>query len=239
MSLRTVLIALAGLAMLGAAPKHAPNKASPKPDIATACDIDRASWQRPETLQAMIVTRGPQLHFQEPGPGCPGAAACQRRPYVVAGDAVLALAGPKGWMCAIYPNRIGGNSGFLPAGRLAGTPARVGAPPLDAWVGKWSEAGADITIKRRGDLLEAEGQAIWPAFPSRDQIDRGAIHTGEMRGETRPAGDTALFVDAEDTGPDGCRVAIRMVGPYLSVSDNNACGGANVSFAGLYRRASD
>jgi len=43
--------------------------------------------------------------------------------------------------------------------------------------------------------------------------------------------------DAPDTdGDDICRATLRLVGPYLLVDDNNDCGGANVTFDGVYRK---
>jgi hypothetical protein len=33
-----------------------------------------------------------------------------------------------------------------------------------------------------------------------------------------------------------CKVSIRKVGKYLVVADNMQCGGANVSFSGVYQK---
>jgi hypothetical protein len=40
------------------------------------------------------------------------------------------------------------------------------------------------------------------------------------------------IVDAE--GPE-CRVAMRLIGPYLIANDAMKCGGMNVTFSGIYR----
>ena len=40
----------------------------------------------------------------------------------------------------------------------------------------------------------------------------------------------------EKAGKYDCAVRLRQLGPYLFAVDNQNCGGANVSFTGLYRR---
>jgi hypothetical protein len=40
----------------------------------------------------------------------------------------------------------------------------------------------------------------------------------------------------EKAGRYDCAVRLRQLGPYLFAADNQYCGGANVSFTGLYRR---
>jgi hypothetical protein len=40
----------------------------------------------------------------------------------------------------------------------------------------------------------------------------------------------------EKAGTYDCAVRLKQLGPYLFARDNQSCGGANVSFTGLYRR---
>jgi hypothetical protein len=46
----------------------------------------------------------------------------------------------------------------------------------------------------------------------------------------RPQGNELILVEED------CRVALKLVGDFLIVSDNSQCGGANVRFNGVYRR---
>ena len=39
-----------------------------------------------------------------------------------------------------------------------------------------------------------------------------------------------------DEYDDGCRVRMQRIGPWLLIEDNGGCGGAGVTFTGLYRR---
>ncbi|MBV9076797.1 MAG: hypothetical protein JO048_04870, partial [Methylobacteriaceae bacterium] len=86
------------------------------------------------------------------------------------------------------------------------------------------------------------GDATWGAFdPGRAR--RGAVNVGEIEAEWAPAGPTLAFALAE-AGPvpvaqgdeADCKVWLARLGPYLVVADNLRCGGANVSFRGVYRR---
>jgi len=59
--------------------------------------------------------------------------------------------------------------------------------------------------------------------------------------QATPQGDTIAFVDDgsiafEKTDAGECRVRMQRVGALLMVEDNDGCGGAGVTFSGLYRR---
>lgn len=53
---------------------------------------------------------------------------------------------------------------------------------------------------------------------------------GEFAGRMKMTG------DGFTVSSDGCEVVARRRGPYLALSDNNGCGGANVSFSGIHAR---
>lgn len=77
-----------------------------------------------------------------------------------------------------------------------------------------------------------------------ERLRRGGMHTGEIAGTARPVDGILAFTMGKggktlpyDAGDEfTCRVRMLRRGPYLVVHDNNACGGANVSFSELYRR---
>ena len=55
-----------------------------------------------------------------------------------------------------------------------------------------------------------------------------------MNGIAQPVGDTVEFAAAD---PNGCRVDLRLIGPFLAAKDNGQCGGG-ARFAGVFRRPS-
>lgn len=117
-----------------------------------------------------------------------------------------------------------------------------------AFVGVW-RAGPeqDVSIAAKGDRLHVEGFATWGAQDP-DQVANGLIHLGEFS-LTVPVswieGDTLAFaVSPEGLGirPDAagqydCLVTLKASGDRLMVEDNTMCGGANVTFNGVYERA--
>ena len=50
----------------------------------------------------------------------------------------------------------------------------------------------------------------------------------------KPSGDTMKLADEPERG--SCEVDMQLVGSFLIVGDNLNCGGANVSFSGVYRK---
>jgi hypothetical protein len=191
-----------------------------------------------------------RLHFSKSGveqAGCPGAdAACAETAYVVAGDPVLVSETAGDYVCAAFGAPDGmETSGWLPAAALEEVKEPAKAPR--DWLGQW-QAGEwrRIKITAAGkDNIELEGEAYWGAG---DPVRRanGAVHTGEIGATIRPNGGQAAFslaVTGEVHDHDAaardiyCRVRLWRLGPYLAVTDNVQCGGANVSFTGIYRRA--
>jgi hypothetical protein len=87
------------------------------------------------------------------------------------------------------------------------------------------------------------GEATWGAFDP-ERVKRGAINLGSFDATATPsASDVSFTVGEESTLPidrgseSDCKVWMRLLGPYLLVSDNMNCGGMNVSFDGLYWRS--
>ena len=181
---------------------------------------------------AKVVGAG-RLYFQNDTGACPSeAAVCRQRAYVVAGNVVLTgqSAGP--YICAFFPNRVGGSAGYVPASRLTPLPVPA-APPLRAWVGHWADGDDTIDLKAKGAALVADGAACWPSCHVSLQQAPGGPNVGELTGTATPKGRTVVFTDDD---PTGCTATLTLVGDLLSVSDNGGCGGMNVSFTGVYSR---
>jgi hypothetical protein len=177
--------------------------------------------------------------------GCPDPSpACRERAYLVAGDSVLLGERRGAFLCAAYRGQKddAGRVGWIPAEAVA-----VEAPtPVtrEDWLGTWTRVEARIRVKP-GDkpgTLTVAGDATWGAGDP-DRVRRGGIHIGEFAGTVALKGDTVSFavgeagaLPVEKGGAYDCKVWLRRIGAWLVVDDNLACGGANVTFRGTYRR---
>ncbi|WP_426615040.1 hypothetical protein [Bradyrhizobium sp. McL0616] len=68
------------------------------------------------------------------------------------------------------------------------------------------------------------------------------IRTGTLDAQVKPGVASIAFLEDgwlpfETKCDSGCGVRMRRIGPFLLVQDNGDCGGAGVSFTGLYRRS--
>ena len=95
----------------------------------------------------------------------------------------------------------------------------------------------------KAGALSISGEATWGGLDP-ERIKSGAVHIGSIEGVAAPVGGSLSFAMTDndatlpvDQGKDtDCKVWMRRLGPYLLVSDNENCGGANVSFQGVYTR---
>ena len=192
-----------------------------------------------------------RLHFLKSDgdqEGCPRVdAACETRAYLVTGDPVIVTEIVGDFACGAFaaPKEAGQETmGWLP--RAALDAVNEPSPAARDWLGQW-RAGLwrkmKITAAANGGI-ELEGEAYWGADdPVRRE--RGGVNTGELSATVKPEGGKAAFsldVNGETYAYDAnagdifCRVRLWRLGPYLAVADNVQCGGANVTFTGIYRR---
>jgi hypothetical protein len=175
--------------------------------------------------------KGARLYFYGDEEGCPGpSAGCRQKAYVVTGDEVVVSRAFGDWLCAWYqPARGPETVGWLSAASLAVAEPPAANPPLSAWLGAWGFYDSELRLTRatKAGALRVEGEATWVG------ANPGNVHVGEVSEEAAPAG-AVLSVGGSDEYD--CRLTLRLVGPYLLASDNKQCGGANVTFDGVYRR---
>ena len=173
--------------------------------------------------------KGSRVYFYGEEEGCPGPAAkCRRKAYLVPGDEVVTSRTFGDWVCAWYqPARGTETVGWLAADRL-GAVATVENAPLASWLGTWNFYDDEVRLSRgpRADVLSVSGDATWQG------VNPGNVHVGELSGAGTPVGNVLKL--GED--PEDCQATLRLVGPYLLVSDNKQCGGVNVTFDGVYRK---
>lgn len=198
-------------------------------DIARPLVVSRISSTTPRTFYVKSAWEDAS---------CPSRAiACLRKAYLVSGDLVLTSKTNGAYTCVAYQSphdrKQVWSNGWIPSSSLAPV-APAHAARLADWTGTWSRAGGEITIteSERGDL-HIEGEATYPAAQN--------VHTGVINADAKPTQGILTFADdgsvAFDAAAEGsCLVRMQKIDALLLVEDNSACGGAMVTFTGLYRR---
>ncbi len=177
-----------------------------------------------------------RIHFRDDGKGCPTHPGCVEKAYLVNGDPVIVAQQEAGWACAWYFGTNREFVGWLPDASIKPLPV-PDSPPLEAWSGSWKPiiGGNQIHIRPSdiAGLLDAEGSAIWASglTHSGEPIE----HLGSFAGSAAATG-TALSI-REGIDDWTCQVDLQLVGIYLVVHDNHQCGGMNVRFNDIYRKA--
>lgn len=178
---------------------------------------------------------GSRVHFRNDDAGCPEAAACVQKAYLVPGDKVLTAQRDGAWICAWYFGKRREYVGWLPVGAVVHQPP----PPsvIDDWVGTWTPiAGENEIVIRRDPAskgLSAEGTALLLGVEFPDGSRN--VHFGEFSGKGRPAADRWTVGNPDEE--HDCVVDMRLVAGRLVVHDNANCGGMNVRFDDIYRKS--
>ena len=186
----------------------------------------------PDEKQFAVATIGgkDRAYFFDDTDGCPNTLGeCRTGSYVLPGDTVVFSRIYKGFACAFFPNAQGGTAGWVELKRLQLQPLDT-QPALEDWLDRWT-SGGNPAIRFFKDLgaLSVTGQAYWPGPPGTH--DWPSTHEGAIAGRVELSGSKGFYRDE-----DLCEVRFTLLGDYLVASDNRQCGGANVSFSGVYRR---
>lgn len=230
------------LLLLGAMLVARPAAAYDPEDPANCNGID---WDDGHSLILSKVTASPRVNFVKSpydddfkAESCPAATeACRKKSYLVTGDLVLTGRTRGGFTCVSYQSaraktKAIGTMGWLPTAAL--TPVTpTAATSLSDWIGSWEQPHGGIEIKPGGlgGRLQIEGEMVVPT--ARD------FHTGVISAQVMPRNGAIAFLDDgwlpfETKCDSGCRVRMQRIGPFLLVEDNGDCGGAGVTFTGLY-----
>ncbi|HEX3808940.1 MAG TPA: hypothetical protein VHW02_04505 [Rhizomicrobium sp.] len=187
---------------------------------------------------ALGTVTGAKTNFianQSDKPKCPSAdASCTRRGYGLAGDQVVVDTdgGTKGYVCVAFIGAKGVESdGWMPVDNVKIMPAVVN------WVGKWKRdttGEIDIT-KKSATTAEVSGTATYGEEERQHDGEIDAVIDSRAAFQSfATSGDKQIaFAKA---GQYDCAVEMRQFGNYLYVNDNENCGGANVTFSGLYAK---
>jgi hypothetical protein len=209
-------------------------------DANDPANCNGADWDDKLALTVSKVTAAPRVNFiKSPydddfaAAACPATTkACQKKSYLVTGDLVLIGRTRGEFTCVSYQAPLAKKqiwaNGWLPSAAL--TPvAPMPSPKLSDWIGTWCNPGCRIEISNGdGGKLRIEAEGLFPT--ARD------FHNGAFRADVAPQDNAIAFADDGTNYGDECRVRMQRIGPWLLVVDNSGCGGAGVSFTGLYRR---
>lgn len=242
-SMKTVIARLAWVVVFAASAAHAasdPNfdcsafGSEISPSMGTVPDKDAFSAF---SLKVVSASKANFVSDRSDKAGCPSPSpSCTRKAYLLQGNVVLSQGRdnePKGFTCVSFLDKRGNETdGWLPVSSLKPYTA-----PAD-WIGHWKVGGgyAQIDIKRKSPIKgDLSGSATY------GQGD--AMNTGDLGADIDTRKDTQAFAqDADGDVPfskatgDDCAVVMRQLGSFLLVVDDVLCGGANVTFAGIYTR---
>lgn len=199
------------------------------------------------------AARVPFVGGSDIDPACPAAIArCARKAFVVPGDAVIVTAISGAYACAAFTGpapKAAATVGWLPRAMLVEAARDTTARAPADWAGTW-RSGPEQEIRIRpgggGQIVVAGDATFGGSDPER--VRRGGVNVGEIAGTSAVENGTAAFAFGDDgttrpfdakrpEGADLCRVRLWRLGRYLVAADNMMCGGMNVTFTGVYRRA--
>ena len=203
---------------------------------ASGQSIDESNWCRAGNFAeegsvfGVSTVTSAKVNFVDDGnKDCP-SAKCVTKRYVVKGDRVVTSRTFKGFVCSWFISKNGKNStvGWIDAGSLAGQPpANIS---LKRWLGGWSygENSINFTENKLPQTLNVTGDAIWHGVGDN-------VHVGDLDGYASPK-NGVLLLGESDADEFACKAKMTLIAEFLVVVDNNNCGGANVSFTGVYRK---
>ena len=214
------------LALTAVTPALAGNPAPPAMG-GNPCDTASFPAHPPRSLRMARVRPGPHATFLTSHGACPNdTSACRQAAYVVQGDRLLTSVTRGPYTCAYSSNGRRESAGWLPTARLQTQPTP--AAHRHDWLGTWRVGDSTLVIKQAGADLAVAANAYWPSGS-----DPGG-HEGALNAKARPNASRLVLTDPDD--PQGCRLTLILIGSSIVAHDNDACGGANVTLSGIYRK---
>ena len=189
----------------------------------------RATTYWSELHEVVATEDDGKLHFYKRFSGCkssePGCEI-QQKSYLVKGDRVLLSSvhpENKNWVCALYgKNARSVTYGWLKGENLKKVESKK-LTNLKDLAGTW-EAVHPTSFSSGSVTVSGKAGELWKGETIYKDND------GEFAGTGKLADGEVTVEEAE------CSVTFRLLGPYLTASDNKNCGGLNVTFDGAYIR---
>jgi hypothetical protein len=170
--------------------------------------------------------RGARTYIYNDDEGCPEGKSCRSKEYLINGDEVITSRNYKGFTCVWYqPDRGHETVGWVRTTSLELPLYLTGL--YDYWDGEWEYAGNSLKVSKtsKTDTFDVSGNAFWKGIGDN-------IHIGEVNA-TGTVQEGAIMTLKEYP----CEVTLKLlIGKYLIARDNLDCGGANVTFNGVYMK---
>lgn len=176
-------------------------------------------------LAKVVGAKGTKVNFYSDDNDCPNAslAKCKLKSYLISGDTLIVSKTYNNFVCGWFQPVKGSETvGWISIGSLKITKPDFN-PTMNKWLGSWRFYDNTITITT--DIMgkvKIVGEAFWKGLGDN-------IHIGEVNGVAKPQGNL-LTIEEEI-----CKIKMTLIGDYLIANDNSDCGGANVTFDGVYR----
>lgn len=181
------------------------------------------------SLAVVKGKKGEKIYFYgDEREDCPNNKNCRLKSYVIPGNEVIVSRKFGNFACVWFqPNKGSETVGWI---FLQNLESRKLLQSFDDINGTWNFYDNQIKIVKtaKPSVYKITGNATWKGLGDN-------VHIGELDGDAKIAGNDLKY-GAEETDEYACKVTMRLVGKYLIVSDNLNCGGANVTFSGVYRR---
>lgn len=172
--------------------------------------------------------KGERIYFYGDENDCPNEKNCRRKSYLIPNDEVIVSRTFGNWACGWFQPRKGSETvGWITVDKLEFVNSNE-KPETKDWIGEWNYYDNSINIKpaKKAGFFDIKGNAFWKGLGDN-------IHIGELDSTSKPDGNV-LKIGEDDKGEYACKVTMRLLGRYLIASDNLNCGGANVTFSGVY-----
>lgn len=169
-----------------------------------------------------------KIYFYSDDDDCPDGKNCRQKSYLIPKDEVIVSREYKNFACVWFQPKKGSETvGWIPVEKLEYLNL---LQSRDSIIGEWYFYDNSIEIAKtdKPQTYKVTGNAFWKGYGDN-------IHIGELDSEGIFDGQT-LKLGEDDDSEYACKVSITSVGNYLIVADNMNCGGANVTFSGVYRR---
>jgi hypothetical protein len=181
-------------------------------------------------LAKITGQKGKRVYFYKDDDDCPNGKNCRMKSYLIPNNEIIVSRKFGNWACSWFQPIKGSETvGWISLDNISFQPSN-NKPLLTKWIGKWEFYENTINLKKskKTGFLTIKGSAFWKGLGDN-------IHIGELDDESKPEGNN-LKIGENSTGQYDCKVNMFLLGKYLIVSDNLNCGGANVSFSGVYRK---
>ena len=206
--------------------------ADEQPKVEQECLTYDSAYENAPLFAVKLSSGAERAYLYKQTQLCPKDKPCgsRQKTYLVSGDVVFAGPPDRRFRC-VYYGRSNGKivAGFIPVENLKAM-AEDNGMSIDFLIGTWKYESDSIDIKTAiAGQVTGDGQAYYQTAET--------VNEGSFSAQAPLAAGQKELVFKEGNDESSCVVKLHRRGPYLVASDNNSCGGLNVSFSGIYTKA--